>query len=76
MSNDTHPQQPDGDPWHTWQKCGQYRFGQDITGGKSWQCKYAGLTIYGMESREEAIEKIRELIAEKTMSEFFHLDNE
>lgn len=75
MSNDTHPQQPDTEPWHTAKPSGQYRFGFDITGAKSWQCKLAGLTIYGLKSRDEAIAKIRELRNEKLQSDFYSIAN-
>lgn len=75
MSNDNHPQQPDTEPWHSAKPSGQYRFGQDITGAKSWQCKFAGLTIYGLKSRDEAIAKIRQIRNEKLQSDFYGIAN-
>lgn len=76
MNNDTHPQHLDPDAWHTVRLSGQYRFGIDATGLKSWQCKYAGMTIYGLKSRAEALAKIQEMRDEKIMSNFFRLDNQ
>lgn len=75
MSNDNHPQQPDAEPWHTAKPSGQYRFGLDITGSKSWQCKFAGLTVYGLKTRDEAMQEIRELRNEKLQSDFFRIAN-
>ncbi len=75
MSNDAHPQQPDAKPWHTVKPSGQYRFGLDITGSKSWQCKLAGLTIYGLETKTDALAKIRELRNEKLQADFFRIAN-
>jgi hypothetical protein len=75
MSNDNHPQQPDREPWHEAKPSGQYRSGADVTGAKSWQCRFAGCTVYGMKSRAEALAKIRELRDEKLRSDFFNLDS-
>jgi hypothetical protein len=75
MSNDTHPQQPDTEPWHTVKPSGQYRFGTDVTGAKSWQCRLAGCTVYGMRSRAEALAKIQELRDKKLKANFFKLDS-
>ena len=75
MSNDAHPQQPDAEPWYAAKSSGQFRFGTDITGAKSWQCKFAGLTIYGLKSKADALAKIREMRNEKLQSEFFSIAN-
>jgi hypothetical protein len=75
MNNDSHSQQPDTEPWHTVKPSGQYRFGFDITGAKSWQCKFAGLTIYGLKSKDEALSKIRQLRDEKLQADFFSIAN-
>ena len=55
--NDNHPQQPDAEPWHEAKPSGQYRFGVDVTGAKSWQCKFAGLTIYGLKPETRQLQK-------------------
>ena len=73
--NDNHLKYPDRDTWHALGQSGQYYFGTDITGAKSWQCKFAGLTIYGLKSRDEAIAKIRELRNEKLQSDFYSIAN-
>jgi hypothetical protein len=73
--NDNHPAHLDTEPWHEARRSGQYRFGVDVTGAKSWQCKFAGCTVYGLASREEALTKIRELRDEKLKSDFFNLDS-
>ena len=75
MNNDAHPQQPDTDSWHEAKPNGQFRFGRDITGAKSWQCKLAGLTIYGLKSKADALAKIRELRNEKLKADFFSIAN-
>ncbi len=75
MSNDNHPQQPDTEPWHAVKPSGQYRLGFDITGAKSWQCKIAGLTIYGLKTKGDALAKIRQLRNEKLKADFFSIAN-
>lgn len=75
MTNNAHPQQPDADPWHEAKPSGQYRFGVDITGAKSWQCKLSGLTVYGLKTKADALAKIRELRDEKLQSDFYSIAN-